>query len=175
MKNRVFLSLFLIMLLPTLANASFFNDLVNGDFETIAGKRDIKSWNEDNLRQIKITDSKFMCKNFSDDETYNLFRNGYGFSGDCIIQGNITNESSDTINSIVLNVLIYNKKMNKLVTESRVSLVITVVPTASVRLGKFIYNSELKTAAQQLGKNFSWSYEMIGVVPKGMKAEWLDD
>ena len=181
---RVLILVLAYLLIVSTAKASFFDDLLEGDFDTIAGKRNIQSWNENNGGKYSIDDAGLGCglkkKHGSksggfDPESYfdRVSKRGPAPAGDCIMTGTLINNTSEIIKAVVIRVKFYNKQTSTLVIEEEQIILAAAVPSVSAEFQHYFDSSNLSLAYKQLGDQYSWSFEIVGAVPKEMDASWL--
>lgn len=153
------------------AQASFFDDLVDGDFDAIAGKVKIRAWNDANKEKFSIVDAKFGCGGFDglggDFEMWGTY--------DCRMTGSLVNNTNDYIKAVVVNISFYNKQAQSLVLEQQRVIYAKVVPTVSAEFEDLFDSDKLSLAYRQLGENYSWNFEIVGAVPNEMNPQWLLD
>ena len=68
----------------------------------------------------------------------------------------------------MLNIKIYNEATGVIVVQKKETLEVLVVPTVSKSFEASFSNFSFRDAKEQLGDNFSWSYNLIGCVPKDL-------
>jgi hypothetical protein len=147
---------------PPNSFAGFFDDLVDGGYGYFVGRKKIKEWNEENKGKFIIRETK-------------LGSNTSSFSvNSCAFWGEFTNQTKETVDYIVVKIFIYNKSTKEPVIQEKKRLKISVVPTATIQTKIDFYSSQIVEALQQLKNNWTWNYELIGVVPRGMEPKWLD-
>jgi hypothetical protein len=136
-----------------------FDDIMSGDIEHVLDKRKIRKWNQENRKKYKMGgDERMGC-------------GGYTIGGtqkDCRIQAEFTNNTTEYITHIVVNIKIFNKATNTLVVQEKETLEVSAMPTVTQKLQVFFDNHLFKEAYKQLGEKYSWNYELVGCVPKDL-------
>lgn len=167
-KSTVLSCFFVLMSVASSPNsiASLFDDLVGGEYKSMFQKIEMGNWSKRNTGNIKISEARFGCA-----------------SVPCVMTGNLTNNTAKFLSQVVIEFKIYNKKTNALVIKSRELLFISVMPTVNKPFSAKVDNALLAVAYEQLGDDFSWNYELVGVIPEEMRINhhrrdeefsWLD-
>lgn len=164
--------------------SGFFNDLTSS--EGYIQRKKQQEWfqaNKGKLQIRKASESLF-CK------TQNI-----GFTNQCRFIAELENNSKDEVTSLIIRIKIYNNKGSSFVTNAEVpafdyytaapnSVVpvqeptplvaqemhkfnISIYPTVKKRID-VNFTTNLHEAIGQVGDSWSWNYEVIGYLPKGL-------
>ncbi len=151
------------------SSASMFDDIMSGDIENVLDKRKIRKWNQENRKKYKMGgDERMGCGGYT--------IRGHHISGiyvgdtqmDCRFQSEFTNNTTEYITYIIVNIKIFNKATKTLVLQEKETLEVSVMPTVTQKLQVYFNNNLFKEAYKQLGENYSWNYELVGCVPKDL-------
>ena len=156
-KSRVFSYFFIFMsiIISPSSTASLFDDFTSGEFKSMFKKIEIGDWSKANKGNVKMSEERFGCG-----------------SVPCVMTGKLTNNTDEFLSQIVIEFKIYNKLTKKLVIKSRELLPISIMPTVSKSFSIKVNNALLAVAYEQLGDNYSWNYELIGVIPEEMSINY---
>ena len=103
------------------------------------------------------------------------------------LTGKITNNSDDGLDSVVIDYVISSKRTGTEVVRIRLAIVATVFKTATVEFKNpfkdMLYESKknrpvsldtVKTAMEQLGSDYQWSYVFVAAIPQSIVSEYGD-
>ena len=143
-----------------LSHASMFDDIVSGGGHVLDNHK-IRKWSQKNLHKILLSNERMRC--------------GTGFlSDECTFSVGITNNSRKYLSYIVVKIKIINKTTNTIVAEGKERFSVSVVPTVTKKITERFANSIFNEAYSQLGDNYSWNYDLIGLIPKELVYLELD-
>ncbi len=104
------------------------------------------------------------------------------------ITGKIANNSDDTLDSVVIDYVISNKKTKTEVIRIRLGIAATVFKTATLEFknpfkdgpyasnkDKLVLLATVKAAVDQLGGDYQWSYDFVAAIPRSIVEEKGDD
>lgn len=136
----------------------FFDDLREAGDYLFFGKNKIQKWNEENKGKFSINKATL----------------GRESNSACTVALEFTNQTKEYIDSIVVNIKLYNKTTKDLIVQEKATILIAAVPTATKKINDSVWSHDLAEAMQQLEGNWEWNYDLIGIVPKGMDGAWFD-
>ncbi|SMD01624.1 hypothetical protein SAMN02746065_12116 [Desulfocicer vacuolatum DSM 3385] len=167
-KNTVSICLcfFLIATYVPYSSASMFDDITSGDIAHVLDKRKIRKWNQENRKKYKMGEEKMGCPGFPMEWLPKEGR--YTTPHDCYFTAKFTNNTSEYITYIIVNIKFFNKTTNTLVVQKKETLPISVMPTVTKTIQVYFDNDLFLKAYKQLGDDFSWNYELIGCLPKDL-------
>jgi hypothetical protein len=168
-KNRRFALGYYILagVFLTAATFAILTPVVEREVPTLAKERSkVEAWGRENNALIKV-DLNVARNYYRDSErtfgqTVGYRHYFFGFDG------GITNNSQTPICGVLIDVVIFNKSAKKEVVRKRVFIPQSVFPTVTLKLNRdfSVATNEFYLSKEQLGDDYSWSYEYHGAVPK---------
>ena len=129
--------------------------------------KNIREWNKNNRNNFKMDeDAGMCCPGFPMEWLPN--ENRYTNPHDCYFTAKFTNNTTEYITYIVVNIKFFNKTTNTLVVQKKETFSVSLMPTITQNIQIYFENNLFKKAYKQLGDKFSWNYELIGCVPKDL-------
>lgn len=161
----VIISLLLIFSSSTYLFASWYGDLIKGGHALVTGeKKELIKWNEENINKYSISEATLGCD----------YKSELSGRTQCKFSAEITNKTGEHIDNIVINIIFLNKETRGIVIQEKTTLYVSVVPTVTKSFVQLLDSPRLEEAYEQLGDNFTWKYEILDAVPRGMNSYWLD-
>jgi hypothetical protein len=143
--------------------------------------RNINSWNSDNKAKVTVD---LQGSGFSKRPDFV----GRGSHTILTFSGKITNNSDDTLDAIVIDYIVSNKKTHTEVVRLRLAIAGVVYKTATVEFKypfvEWSYSSRkdsivsletAQAACEQLGGDCQWSYEFVAAMPRAIVSDKGDD
>lgn len=168
------LSIVITLVITPLAyaeNKGFFStiidDVTSSGLDGAYERKKIREWYAKNKGKLVIVNGS---------ETLGCKKGTVGSLYDCTFNAQLVNHTDDELTGLVLKIKAYNKKNNSLVTEEIVTLPISIYPTVKKSINVEFTSSHVGNARSQLGKNFTWNYELAAYLPDHLhkKDSWND-
>lgn len=146
--------------------STIFDDVTSSGLGGAYERKKIREWYKKNKGKLLIV---------SGSETLGCGKGTVGRSYDCTFNAQLVNHTDDELTGLVLKIKAYNKKNNSLVTEEIITLPISIYPTVKKSINVEFASSHVGNARSQLGKNFTWNYELAAYLPDHLhKRDLLD-
>jgi len=174
--KKIFLSLLIIasLISTSLVYAekgfftTIFDDVTSSGLDGAYERKQIREWYEKNKGKLVIINAS---------ESLGCEKETVGSFYYCTFNAQLVNHTDDELTGLVLKIKAYNKSKNSFVTEEVVTLPISIYPTVKKSVKVKFISSHVGNARSQLGKNFSWNYELVAYLPDHLheKIGWTDE
>jgi hypothetical protein len=136
--------------------STILDDVTSSGFGGAYERKKIREWYAKNKGKLVIVNGS---------ETLRCKKESVGRANDCTFNAQLVNHTDDELTGLVLKIKVYNKKNNSLVTEEIIGLPISIYPTVKKSINVEFTSSHVGNVRSQLGKNFSWNYELAAYLP----------
>lgn len=136
--------------------STVFDDVTSSGFSGAYERNKIREWYQINKGKLVIVEGseRIWCEKDRDE-----------IEKDCTFSAQLVNHTDDELTGLVLKIKVYNKNNRTLVAEEITTLPISIYPTVKKSINVEFYSSHVREARSQLGKNFSWNYELAAYLP----------
>jgi hypothetical protein len=136
--------------------STIYNDVTSSGVDGAYDRKKIREWYSQNKGKLVIVDRATTLDCVID----------YGSDFKCIFNAQLVNNTDYELTDLVLKIKAFNKKNDYLVTEEIISLPISIYPTVKKSISVRFTSLHVGNARAQLGKNFSWNYDLVAYIPK---------
>jgi hypothetical protein len=136
--------------------STVFDDVTSSGFSGAYERKKIREWYQINKGKLVIVkgSEKIWCEK----ESVRSVK-------DCTFSAQLVNHTDYELTGLVLKIKVYNKNNSSLVAEEIFTLNISIYPTVKKSINVKFFTSHIGKARSQLGKNFSWNYELAAYLP----------
>jgi len=137
--------------------STIFNDVTSSGVEGAYDRKKIREWNAQNKDKLVVVDGT---------ETLTCDKSKFSSGFICTFNSQLVNHTDYELTDLVIKIKAFNKKNHHLVTEEIISLPISFFPTVKQSINVDFWSLRIGNARSQLGKSFSWNYELVAYIPK---------
>jgi len=164
--KKVLSAIYLVTALFVVPNShtqgsSFFGDLMSQGIDGAAERKKIREWYKLNKNKLVIIDGSesLNCKKIKSNTRFDSYS--------CNFRAKLINNTDNQLNGLILKIKAYNKAQNNyIVTDEIVALDISIYPTVKKSINIKFPSYSIAEAQSQLGKNFTWNYDLVAYLPK---------